>query len=310
MSIRRAATALAVLALAGCGTAPAAPAPQPPPVAEPPHVLTSTPVYASIAQAIGGGHITVDAVVSDPGVHPPAYRTSASDAGKMAEADVVVVNGAGYDNWMFPLIGTSVRNEPFVIKITELSGLTPTPDAPDDRFDAHLWYHLPTVRKLASTLAAGLGAIDPAHAGEYTANAEVFDGRVVDLLRRTQAVGTAHGGAPVLVDDPRPGYLVQAAGLADVTPPALTEVIAATDEGTGPPVPVLRQALDDVLSRPVEAAIIDSGAATASGTTIREAAQAAGVPVVDLPESLPAGTDYVSWMTGRIDALDTALAVP
>ena len=40
---------------------------------------------------------------------------------------------------------------------------------------------------------------------------------------------------------------------------------------------------------------------------MRAAAEAAGIPVVDLTETLPDGRDYLSWMAANLDALESAL---
>lgn len=307
MLIRHAGAVLAMLALVGCSGPPAAPAPTAPVISEPLKVVTSTNVYGSIAQAIGGDAVTVSAVIADPGIDPGSYRATPTDAARMADADVVVINGGGYDDWMHALLGATVRRTPRVIEVTELSGLRPLSGAGNDGFDPHLWYHLPTMRRFASRLATELGAADPVHAPDFTTRSETFNAMVTDLLAEVEAIETAHGGSAVLVDDTLPGYLLDAAGLTDATPPMVAGVIEATNVDRGPPQPFLRAALDDAFRTRIEAVVLNTQTDTPTRDTISEAAQVAGVPVVNLTETLPPDTDYIAWVNADLDALSAAL---
>ena len=64
MPIRRVVVVLAVLLLAGCGSDAAAPPPATPADGTIP-VVASTNVYGSIADAVGGTHVSVSSLVSD-----------------------------------------------------------------------------------------------------------------------------------------------------------------------------------------------------------------------------------------------------
>jgi zinc/manganese transport system substrate-binding protein len=174
-------------------------------------------------------------------------------------------------------------------------------------FNEHFWYSLPTVQKLATQLATDLGAADPAGAAEFTANAEAFNTRVAELITRAEAIGAAQPGARVAVTEPVPGYLVQTAGLTDVTPPEFTEAI---EEDTDPPAAALQDTLALFSGDPVRALIVNAQTETPSTDQVRDAAQTAGVPVVEMTETLPEGsTDYVDWMGAQVDALAGALGV-
>ena len=107
------------------------------------------------------------------------------------------------------------------------------------------------------------------------------------------------------ITEPVPGYLVQAAGLTDVTPPAFTEAI---EEDTDPPAALLQQTLELFSVDPVQLLILNSQTETPTTTQVEQAAQTADVPVVKVTETLPAGVnDYISWMSSEIDAVANAL---
>jgi zinc/manganese transport system substrate-binding protein len=297
MPIRHVVVVLAVLLLAGCGSDAAAPPPAPADGTIP--VVASTNVYGSIADAVGGTHVSVSSLVSDPAADPHSFESTPADAAAVAGAALVVHNGGGYDDWMSELVA-GAGGTPTVIDVSELTG-----QAAGGEFNEHVWYSLPTVRQLADRIAGDLAAADPAHAAEFTANAQAFAGRVDELQARAQAVGAAHPGARVMVTEPVPGYLIQTAGLVDVTPPEFSE---AVEEDTDPSAAVVQQTLDALATQQVRALIVNAQTVTPTTEQVRQAAQTDGVPIVEVTETLPAGTtDYTSWMGAQIDALAAAL---
>jgi zinc/manganese transport system substrate-binding protein len=215
-------------------------------------------------------------------------------------AQLVVYNGGGYDDWMQQLV-ESAGGDRKVINVAELSGL-----AGGDGFTEHIWYHVPTMQQLAAELAGELSAIDPGHASGYRANADAFSARATaEIQGKAEAIGRAHPGARVAVTEPVPGYLIESAGLVDATPP---EFARAIEEDTDPPAAVVAQTLQLFGSDPVRALIVNAQTETPTTDQVRQAAQTGGVPIVEVSETLPAGSgDYVSWMGGQVDALATAL---
>jgi zinc/manganese transport system substrate-binding protein len=311
MPFRRAAVAaLAVLTVAGCGSGAGEPA-APPDGDAPLPVVASTNVYGSIVRAVGGDRVSVDSLIDDPAADPHSYESTPADAAAVAEARIVVVNGGGYDDFLTQLVESSGAT-PTVVDVADVSGLAPAEEQHAEgeehehgEFNEHFWYSLPTVQKVATQIATDLGAADPAGAAEFTANAEAFNSRVSELAGRAEAIGKAQPGARVAVTEPVPGYLVQTAGLTDATPPEFTEAI---EEDTDPPAAVLQETLALFAGDPVRALVVNAQTETPSTDQVRDAAQTAGVPVVEMTETLPEGaSDYVDWMGGQIDALAGAL---
>jgi len=316
MPFRRAAVAaLAVLTVAGCGSGTETPAAAPPAGDAAVPVVASTNVYGSIVEAIGGDHVSVDSLIHDPAADPHSYESTPADAAAVAKAKLVVVNGGGYDDFLTRLVESSGAT-PTVLDVAAVSGLVPAeeqhaegePEGEEHEhggFNEHFWYSLPTVQKVATQIATDLAAADPADAAEFTANAEAFNARVAELITRAEAIGKAQPGARVAVTEPVPGYLVQTAGLTDATPHEFTEAI---EEDTDPPAAVLQETLALFSGDPVRALILNAQTETPSTDQVRNAAQTAGVPVVEMTETLPEGSgDYVAWMSGQIDALAGAL---
>lgn len=294
--------AAATLLLAGCGSSNSAAAPAASTSAKV-DVVTSTNVYGSVAAAVGGDRVTVTSLIDDPAADPHSYESTPADAAKVGSAKVVVENGGGYDDFMTKIQTAAPAPDRATIDVVRLSGFT----APaGGELNEHVWYDLPTMEKLVSTLASDLTKADPGGAATYQANAAAYTGKIKDLETKTAAIAAAHHGARVAITEPVPGYLIQAAKLTNATPPEFSE---AVEEDTDPPAAVLQATLAQFGGNPVKVLLLNAQTQTPTTDQIKKAAQTAGVPVVDVTETLPAGaTDYAVWMGSEIDALATALS--
>ena len=291
MPLLRAGAALAaVLMLAACGSA------SPPPAG--PSVVASTDVYGAVASAVGGDTAAVTSLIRSADADPHEYEPTPADTLAVSRATVFVANGGGYDDFATKLYDAA-SNKPVSVVVTALSGFET--DAPD--FNEHVWYDLPTVKKLADHLATSLGAADQPNANRYLDNAKKFDAQVDGLMTKVAAIKAKHAGVKVAITEPVPGYLLDAAGLVVVTPPEFSE---AVEEGTDPPAAVVTANNATFAEAKV---LVENAQTTGPITTQAEQAAAANrVPVVKVTETLPEGvTDYVVWMNGQVDALAAAL---
>jgi zinc/manganese transport system substrate-binding protein len=268
-------------------------------------VVASTNVYGSIAAAVGGDHVAVTSIITDPSADPHSYEAAPANAAAVRDAKIVIANGGGYDDFMAKLV-SAAGSTPKFIDVSELSGLKP---ASGGDFNEHVWYSLPTVRKLAATLATELGTADSANASTYTANAQAFNTKLDGVQSKIDAIKAKHNGNKVAVTEPVPGYLVDAAGLVNTTPAAFAK---AVETDTDPPAAVLQATLQ-LFTGPDKVRVLIANSQTEKATTrqVEATATAAGVPIVKVTETLPAGvSDYVGWMGGQVDALSAALDRP
>ena len=254
-----------------------------------------------IVGAIGGDRVAVTSIIDSPDADPHEYEASPADAAAVGGAAIMVVNGGGYDDFAGKLVEVASA-KPQVIDVVALSGLE---TAGAEEFNEHVWYSLPTVEKLADRLAADLAAADPAGAATYTANAAALRGGVDGLAAKVDAIKAAHTGDKVAITEPVPLYLVQAAGLQNATPPEFSE---AVEEGSDPSAAVLNDTLGLFTAKAVKALLANAQTESGSTRQVEQAATAAGIPVVAVTETLPAGVDdYVAWQGGQIDQLSAAL---
>lgn len=282
-------------------------------------VVASTNVWGSVAELVGGDAVSVESLIDDASGDPHAHPDRPSDAAAIADADVVVYNGGGYDEFFTKLVDSTGVDVPKVDAF-ELSGHgeeeahadEPEGEAHEGEeghehgaVNEHVWYDLPTVRKVAETLAEEFTALAPDDEATFTANAESLTAELDDLLARAAEIGEVNPGAKVVATEPVAAYLIEAAGLTDATPPEFSEAI---EEETDPPLSVVAQTTELLAKRQVSALVNNAQTETAVTNSLKEAATSAGVPIVDVTETLPEGvTDYVEWMSSEVNALAAAL---
>ncbi|GAA2313928.1 zinc ABC transporter substrate-binding protein [Actinomadura luteofluorescens] len=290
-----AALALSALGASACGSSSGAGA------AETVPVVASTNVYGDIARQIGGDRVKVTSFISDPAQDPHSFEAGTRTRLALSKAGVVIENGGGYDDFMETLLrgsGSKAR----VLNAVQISGKT----APKGgELNEHVWYDLPSVALLADRISAALAEAAPEDARTFSSNAAAFKARLKALEEKVAAVRAAHAGDGVAVTEPVPVYLLEAAGLVDRTPEEFAE---AVEEGDDVPPRALRDTLALLTDGKVRALVANVQTSGPQTDKVRKAAAGAGVPVVPVTETLPAGRDYVAWMDGTIAALQRALA--
>jgi zinc/manganese transport system substrate-binding protein len=298
--------ALSALTLSGCGTDPgpgAATGSQGPARIS---VVTSTNVYGDIAARIGGNKVDVHSIIDRPSQDPHSYQATAQDKLTVSKAQLGIENGGGYDDFFDQLASGGTLTADRILNVASLSGLET--DANRDSFNEHLWYSMPTMSRLADAVASRLGELDPGSASFFRVNAAAFKASVQRISAKLAAVKAAHGGEPVAVTEPVPLYLLQAAGLVNRTPPAYSH---AVEQGTDVPASVLKETTDLLRNRDVVFLAYNDQTEGPQTRALRDAAVAAGIPVINFSETLPQGVDYLDWMNANAAHIGQALtAVP
>ncbi len=67
-------------------------------------VLATTNVWGDIAKQLGGDWVEVTVIIDDPMQDPHSYEASARDQLAVNDAELVVVNGGGYDDFIYSLV--------------------------------------------------------------------------------------------------------------------------------------------------------------------------------------------------------------
>lgn len=288
--MRRAVITLMAMTLlvSGCGSSPDA---------QTVSVVASTTVWGSIAAAVGSNYADVRSIIDNPAQDPHSYDASPSDAAALADAKLVVYNGGDYDQFV-----DAVLDQHAAVKRVDAFSVGGHPPGSNP----HVFYDLATVAAVAGAIADQLAVIDPPHAADYRANAQTYITQVRQIADTERAVAATHRGAAAIATEDVAEYLAAVAGLADKTPKGYYNAVNADAD----PAPAdIAAVLDLVNSRAVQVVLSNPQTDTPVTRRIVDSATAAGVPVVEVRETLPAGTDFLTWQRQTVDRLSNALSL-
>ena len=256
--------------------------------------------YADVISQIGGKYVQVQAIETDPNTDPHTFEASPKIAKEIAAAQLIVVNGVGYDDWADKIMSASHRPNRKVINVQKLLGL------PDDTANPHLWFDPKTMPAVAKAVGDTLAELDPAQAAYFHANAEKFVASLEPWNAAIAAFKAKHDKTPVAVTEPVADYLLQAMGFNILTPFTLEKAIM---DGNDPsPQDVTTQ--NGLLSgNKVQVFAYNQQVTDALTKSFLDASKKAGIPVVGVYETMPApGYTYQSWMMAEVAALEKAVA--
>jgi zinc/manganese transport system substrate-binding protein len=285
---------LAALVLAGCGGATPSTA-----AGGTLAVVAAENFWGNIASQIGGSHVSVTSIITDPNADPHSYETDPRDAAALSTASFVIANGAGYDDFVGKLLSTNPNPTRDVLTIATTVGATgPNPNP-------HLWYDPAYVTKAARAIESHLAMHDPADAASFAGNLPTFLASYQPYIDTLQAIKAKYADTPIAYTERVPGYLVTTAGLRLATPSTFAQSI----EDGNDPSPADVAAMDAALTgKRVKVLLYNAQVTSPVTKSVRALATANGIPVVGVAETIPAGErSFQSWQIGQAKAILAAL---
>ena len=253
--------------------------------------------YGDVAQQVGGDHVSVTSIMSNPDQDPHLFETSPSVVRQIAAAQVVIYNGADYDPWMDRLLKVAPKSGRVAIVAADLVHKKPG-DNP------HLWYDPATMPAVVKALAAAFSAADPAHDGSYTTGLETFLASLRPMNDKITAISAKYAGVPVTATEPVFGYMAAALHLTMLNQPFQLAIMNDTE-------PSARDVAEferDLSTRKVRVLFYNKQASDKIVQHLIGLARAGNIPVVGVTETCPPGLSYQDWMQKELDETETALA--
>ena len=292
-------TAAAALTLAGCSAT--ADGATPEPTSGKIAVVASTDVWGDVAKEVGGDQVQVTSIIDDPDKDPHEYQASGQNQLAISKAELVIVNGGGYDDFVSSMVA-SAHTSPVRVNAADISGYDQHPS--DGEFNEHLWYDFPTVDKVAARLAVAYSKARPEHKATFEANEKKFEASVASLQDDEATLKQKYAGKGVAITEPVPLYMLNAIGLENKTPEKFSEAI---ENDTDVAAATLQQTLDLFSAHDVALLVYNEQTGGAQTQKVLDAAKSNHVPVAPVAETLPEGKTYLTWMRANLDAIGAAL---
>ncbi|HEX4139597.1 MAG TPA: zinc ABC transporter substrate-binding protein, partial [Candidatus Methylacidiphilales bacterium] len=171
-------------------------------------IVAAENFYGSIARQIGGDSVSVTSILSNPNQDPHEFTTDAATAKAVADADIVIYSGIGYDDWMDKLLGTAGKKDRVVIRVSDLIGAK-------DGDNPHIWYDPRTMPALADKLGDEIFSLvnrgRPINEqNPFLVHAINFKNSMKPELEKIAAIKSKYGGTPVTATEPVFGYMLDA----------------------------------------------------------------------------------------------------
>jgi zinc/manganese transport system substrate-binding protein len=280
-------------------------------------VVVSVAQWGGIVEELGGDCATVTTIVASAAIDPHDFEPTTADIAAFSEAQLVVVNGSGYDNWA-RTAAVNVDQPPVLVDAAEVAGL----EAPEDEHeghedeesgehaghggvDPHLWYEPDVVAAVSAAVSEWLASTSP-DAADYFAerrtawNAELDRYRAAVEEARSVGEGRTYAATESVFD-----RMAAAVGLTDATPEGYRR--AASNESE--PAPGDLTEFDEALADgSIDVLIYNVQTSGSIPEVLRTAAEDADVPVVEITESPPdPDGSFLEWQLDQLEALSDAL---
>ncbi len=255
--------------------------------------------YANVLSQIGGKYVSVSSILNNPNTDPHTFEASASVAEEVANAQLIVQNGVGYDSFMNNIEAAAPNAKRKVIVVQDVLGLA------TDTSNPHLWYKPTTMPAVAKAMVKALDKLAPTHAAYFKANLATFDASLQPWLSAIAAFKQHHAHTSVAVTEPVADYLLQAMGVKILTPFVFqADIMNGVD-----PAPEDVTLEDNLLTKhQVKLFCYNEQVVDALTSSIRQTAVSAHVPVVGVYETMPTpGYTYQSWMLAEVKAIEAAI---
>ncbi len=264
------------------------------------NVVAGENFWGSIAGQLGGSKVNVQTVVTDPNADPHEYESNTSDARAFAQADVVILNGAGYDDWGQKLLDANSSSHRQVLNVAHLIGKK-AGDNP------HFWYDVQYVIQVANAITTAYESIDRADASYFDEQRTVFGHALEPYFVKIADIRDRYAGVAIGSTESIFFYMAALLGLKLISPPEFMDAVA---EGNDPPAAAVVEFQNQVTNRQIKVLVYNNQTVTAVTTHIKQLAESNKIPLVGVSETLqPLTATFQDWQLSQLRQLETALSM-
>ena len=259
-------------------------------------VVASVNQWGTVAKTLGGDNVNVTSIINSTNVDAHDYEPTTSDIAKLQKAQVIIVNGAGYDAWA---VKAAQSAKATVVNAAEVGGVK-------DGDNPHIWFSADVRKAMAQAITDAYAKADSAKKSDFdklndqwmTEEGNV-EGKIAEVKQKSE--GLAYAATESVAS-----YLAEDMGLADATPSGYARATANESE----PTPTdIKQFTDALKAGEIKLLVVNTQEESELTGKITDAAKSVEVPMVELTEQMPEQYDSLTaWMEGLVDAFSQAIA--
>ncbi len=263
-------------------------------------VVAAENFWGSIAAQVGGRHVQVTSIITNPGADPHSYEPNAADGREIVTAQLVIENGIGYDPWLSRLIGAA-SGHPALINVGTVLGV-PGGGNP------HRWYNPGNVETVITAMVAAFSRADPADRAYFRHRQHHFETVAMRPYHQLiDAIRARYSGTPVGASESIFAMLAPALGLRLITPYSFLKAIS---EGTEVTVADKLTIDKQIRDHRIKIYVYNSQNVTPDVRAQLADVKAESIPTATITETLaPASSTYQAWQAHELRGIEKALAL-
>ncbi len=259
-------------------------------------VAASVNQWGTVAKALGGDNVNVTSIINSTNVDAHDYEPTTSDIAKLQKAQVIIVNGAGYDAWAVKAAQTANAT---IVNAAEVGGV-------NDGENPHVWFSADVRKAVAQAITEAYEQADAAKKNDFdkmndqwTAEENNVESKIAEVKQKTD-------GLTYAATESVASYLAEDMGVTDATPSGYARATANESE----PTPTdIKQFTDALKVGEIKLLVVNTQEESELTDKITDAAKSVEVPMVELTEQMPEQYDSLTaWMEGLVDAFSQAIA--
>jgi zinc/manganese transport system substrate-binding protein len=261
-------------------------------------IIAGENFWGSLVSQLGGNKVSVTSIVSDPNADPHEYESNANDAKLMANANYVILNGAGYDSWGSSLLSASPNANRKLLVVADLLGKK-------EGDNPHFWYSPDYVNRVIAQMENDLISIDPKDTAYFQAQYAALQSSLAEYQNRIANIKHDFGGRKVASTESIFVYLADAAGLDLISPPQFIDAVA---EGNDPPASSVVEFEKQIKGNEPTVLIYNEQTVTPLTENMKKLAAEADIPTIGITETIqPPDASFQEWMNAQLLQLQNAL---
>lgn len=261
------------------------------------NIVAAENFYGKLAQEIGGKYVNVQSIINNPDADPHLFTTSPSTIKAIMKAQIIIYNGADYDNWMNQMISEIDQSKVTLINVANLVGVK-------SGQNPHLWYKNDTFPLLANLLADTIINMNHESSKEVNKNLAIFIKDHEKILNKINDIKSKYANTAVTATEPVYGYMAEAMGL-DMKGLDFQWAVMNDIEPTPKSVANYQVLLKD---KKVKILFYNSQVSNAITNSMQALAKKNNIPIVGITETMPDNLTVNKWLLFQIQATADALS--
>ncbi|MSS12907.1 ABC transporter substrate-binding protein [Bifidobacterium tsurumiense] len=257
-------------------------------------VSSSINQWGSVAQSLGGSHVEVTNILSNTSVEAHDYEPTTADVSAISAADIIVVNGAGYDSWAQHAAESTKAT---VVNAAQVAGIK-------DGSNPHIWFSAAVRKAFAKALSDAYAQKDPQHSAEYSKNFEQWESAEQDLQSQIDTAKSTTEGKTYVATESVGWYLADDLGMKDGTDSGYAQAMSNESEPSASDILAMQNTLS---SGDAALLIVNSQESNSVSERIAATAKEHNIPIVELSEQMPQQySDLHEWIGALVKAFAAA----